>query len=938
MSAGGGGGVAGASDGGGGGPGSSPAASSRLPYPERFHAAVRFVDAALAKAADDAAAAASNGNNNNNSDGKGPATVSNDHADDGATTDSSPQAPLSDEARLLFYALGKQATEGPCAQPKPWAWDVVASAKWQSWSQLGQMGKVEAMRLYVKTLEEEAPGWAASALALVPSSGGGGGVVDDDSAVAAAAAAAGPPPSSATNNHKPPPPADAAAESSSLSSAPASIVTSLRDACVPGRWVALQLPDGARRPSARYEHASALMAGRLYVVGGHLRGGRALADVWSFDLERLAWTPLWTGGGGGGGGGGASSASSSSASSSFGPPALIGHTVTPYRGKLVVVGGHVRLASSGSGAAGLASSDGATDPPPQQQAADDFATAAAAAAGPRRPRNRAEAAGDAQVWVFDPLEQRWACLRPAAPLAPAPCARGAHTAVALGTGGSELHVYGGEDASRRPLGDLWVLDLDAAVVGGGDDAVANWRRVEPAMVGGGGSGGGGVDNGDTSADEQAAAVPLLPRRSSRIPPECPPARSAHAASAYQQGRYMVVYGGAAMATCLSDTWVYDRDTGAWLRAQGEGGADPGARAGHAGARLGEAWFVLGGGDHVRGCRDVLAADLSEVPAGRVVWSRVSTVPVRSPLSSEGGSLTAVPSLGALLAFGGYNGRCHDALSLYSARKEMIDPFAKEGGEAAAAAGGGGGGGLAAAEQQGGKPDAAAAAAAAAPDADAEAPLLSSLGRAVSALFGSSSSLKGPPPPAGGGGGGGGEQGAEPQQQKQQEQQQEPPSLPTQQSASLSATADEGNAAPPPPPSGAAPERPRSPHEQALLRDLAVQREVLRREVKAAREELADARRERQVEVAALKRALADAERGLAEERRRREELERQLACAGGRGGAEAAEAAAKEEAAAAAEQQRRREEGEARAAAAAVAGGGGVWGLFASVPPPSSRD
>lgn len=55
----------------------------------------------------------------------------------------------------MLYALHQQATLGPCTEPKPWAWSVVESAKWQSWVQLGDMSSVEAMRLYVKLLDEE---------------------------------------------------------------------------------------------------------------------------------------------------------------------------------------------------------------------------------------------------------------------------------------------------------------------------------------------------------------------------------------------------------------------------------------------------------------------------------------------------------------------------------------------------------------------------------------------------------------------------------------------------------------------------------------------------------------------------------------------------------------------------------------------------------------
>jgi acyl-CoA-binding protein len=893
MSAGGG----GASDGGGGpGAGTSPAASSRLPYPQRFHAAVSFVEGCLAAATSSDGGGGSNGGDN----APAAAATSNGGHGDGPLPPPATSR-LSDEAKLLFYALGKQATEGPCTQPKPWGWDVVASAKWQSWSQLGQMGKLEAMRLYVKTLEEEHPEWLAEAgdaaaglLSSAPSAGGNGNGTGGDGGNGTTKPAA--------VSSLPPPPPDS---SPSPEAPPTSIVTSLRDACVPGRWVALQLPDGARRPSARFEHAAALMGGRLFVVGGHLRGGRALADVWVFDLERLAWTPLWSGGGG-----------NSSGSNNGASPALVGHTVTAYRGKLVVVGGHPRLER--------AASSGAVDEA-------EAAAAAAAADLPRpRPRNRAEAAGDTEVWVFDPAEQSWTHLRPAAPFASAPCARGAHTAVALGVGGSELHVYGGEDASRRPLGDLWVLDLDAATDadsdGGPDGPVANWRRVEPSPDGGarpaaadGGGGarprvGGGGDDDSSSSEEPAAAAAAAPlllgaRRNSRPAPAPlePPPRSAHAAAAYQ-GRYMAVYGGAAMGSgCHADTWLYDRETGCWAQAA-EHGAVPGARAGHAGARLGEAWFVLGGGDHVRGCRDVLAADLTQLPAGAITWTRVSTVPVRSPLSSEGGSLTAVPALGALLAFGGYNGRCHDSLSLYSARKEMIDPLSTGVEEA----GGGGGGGVAGAAEAA---EGAAAAAAAAAAADDEAPLLSSLGRAVSALFGSASSLKPP--------GGEGEQ-----QEKQQQEKQQQPAPQRSPSPPLEALNDDATAA----------LKPRTPHEQALLRDLAVQREVLRRELRSAREELAEAKREREVEVAALKRALADAHRQLGEEQRRREALEKRLG-ASGKGEEEGVVVAGGKDEAAAEEEEARRlreEEAEARASAAAVAGGGGVWGLFASVPSSSA--
>ena len=42
---------------------------------------------------------------------------------------------LSDETRLLLYALKQQALEGPNATPRPWGWNVVESTKARAWSE-----------------------------------------------------------------------------------------------------------------------------------------------------------------------------------------------------------------------------------------------------------------------------------------------------------------------------------------------------------------------------------------------------------------------------------------------------------------------------------------------------------------------------------------------------------------------------------------------------------------------------------------------------------------------------------------------------------------------------------------------------------------------------------------------------------------------------------
>ncbi|XP_072019975.1 acyl-CoA-binding domain-containing protein 5-like isoform X2 [Amphiura filiformis] len=48
-----------------------------------------------------------------------------------------------------FYGLYKQATLGPCNEPKPAFWEAVRRTKWEAWNALGSMSKEVAMKTYV---------------------------------------------------------------------------------------------------------------------------------------------------------------------------------------------------------------------------------------------------------------------------------------------------------------------------------------------------------------------------------------------------------------------------------------------------------------------------------------------------------------------------------------------------------------------------------------------------------------------------------------------------------------------------------------------------------------------------------------------------------------------------------------------------------------------
>ena len=59
----------------------------------------------------------------------------------------------SNEQRLEFYGLFKQATEGDCNIAQPWAVQLEARAKWDSWNSRKGMAKEECEKAYVATLD-----------------------------------------------------------------------------------------------------------------------------------------------------------------------------------------------------------------------------------------------------------------------------------------------------------------------------------------------------------------------------------------------------------------------------------------------------------------------------------------------------------------------------------------------------------------------------------------------------------------------------------------------------------------------------------------------------------------------------------------------------------------------------------------------------------------
>jgi acyl-CoA-binding protein len=178
---------------------------------------------------------------------------------------------LSDSDKLLLDALAKQATVGPCKEPRPSMFDAVAKARWQAWSELGNRSKMEAMFMYTQAVEELAPTWwqwpplqlgTGSYIPLVMVEGGG-----------AAAAASG---------------AKAAAAEPSV---PAPLILA-PNGQPSGGWSALPEMGGP----ARYRHAVAVAGASLFVFGGRSSSGRLASGLQRLDLLTGRWAEAEAGG------------------------------------------------------------------------------------------------------------------------------------------------------------------------------------------------------------------------------------------------------------------------------------------------------------------------------------------------------------------------------------------------------------------------------------------------------------------------------------------------------------------------------------------------------------------------------------------------------------------------------------------------------------------
>ncbi|KAG0568578.1 hypothetical protein M758_6G027400 [Ceratodon purpureus] len=314
----------------------------------------------------------------------------------------------------MLFALYKQATLGPCTLKKPWGWNVVENAKWTSWTHLGNMNSLEAMRLFVRTLEEVDPNWLANSQSQTTE------VVEDRAAVESASKELTKlllekdvpsvpklvDPVITNGKHSEEEDLTFVEEKADLKETETPKMAEMHNAVAEGieaittihEWV--PVPVTGRKPLSRYQHASAVVEGKLYVVGGNTNG-RYLNDVQVLDLKKLNWSKVDT------------KVPQSPLSSQRDPlqpwfPACAGHRLIRWGRQLLAVAGH--------------SKDGSET---------------------------------VNVHAFDTHSLSWTKLEV---FGEAPVSRGGQSVTLIG---SQLYMFGGEDSKRRVLNDLNILDLES---------------------------------------------------------------------------------------------------------------------------------------------------------------------------------------------------------------------------------------------------------------------------------------------------------------------------------------------------------------------------------------------------------------------------------------------------------------------------------------------
>ena len=178
------------------------------------------------------------------------------------------ESTFTDETRLLLYALKSQAIHGPTEIKSKWHMTREERGKYETWANLGKMSNFEAMRLYVKLLEEEDKYWYEA--------------IDEETMEIK------------ENFGKVMTEEERMNSNNASACARVKKVAKWAEAMERGRWETTTTTTSTSKPPCpRYQHGATLTGdGSKMIVSGGCYRGRFVADTYAFDVAASRWRKM----------------------------------------------------------------------------------------------------------------------------------------------------------------------------------------------------------------------------------------------------------------------------------------------------------------------------------------------------------------------------------------------------------------------------------------------------------------------------------------------------------------------------------------------------------------------------------------------------------------------------------------------------------------------
>ena len=179
------------------------------------------------------------------------------------------ESTFTDETRLLLYALKSQALHGPTEIKSKWHMTREERGKYETWANLGKMSNFEAMRLYVKLLEEEDKYWYEA--------------IDEETMEIK------------ENFGKVMTEEERMNSNNASACARVKKVAKWAEAMERGRWetTTTTTTSTSKPPCPRYQHGATLTGdGSKMIVSGGCYRGRFVADTYAFDVAASRWRKM----------------------------------------------------------------------------------------------------------------------------------------------------------------------------------------------------------------------------------------------------------------------------------------------------------------------------------------------------------------------------------------------------------------------------------------------------------------------------------------------------------------------------------------------------------------------------------------------------------------------------------------------------------------------